>query len=75
MELWQRARSEFIDVIDWVEDGSDTLVWRFERRGDAIKWGAQLIVREGQHAVFLNEGQIADTFGPGRHRSELPKEA
>ena len=63
-------KGEFIDVIDWSEDGSDTLVWRFERQGNAIKWGAQLIVREGQQAVFVNEGRIADAFGPGRYRLE-----
>lgn len=70
MELWQQARAEFVDVIDWSEDGSDTLVWRFERRGNAIKWGAQLTVREGQQAVFVNEGRLADCFGPGRYRLE-----
>jgi membrane protease subunit (stomatin/prohibitin family) len=68
MTLWQQARGEFIDVIAWDETGDDTLVWRFPRQGDAIKWGAQLIVREGQRAVFMNEGQVADCFGPGRHR-------
>ena len=70
MELWQQAHGEFIDVIDWSEDGSDTLVWRFERRDNAIKWGAQLTVREGQMAVFVNEGRVADCFGPGRYRLE-----
>jgi membrane protease subunit (stomatin/prohibitin family) len=70
MDLWQRARGEFVDVIDWHEDGSDTLVWRFPRQGDAIKWGAQLIVREGQQAVLVNEGRVADRFLPGRHRLE-----
>lgn len=70
MDLWQQARGEFVDVIDWSEDGSDTLVWRFERRGNAIKWGAQLTVREGQQAVFIHEGRVADCFGPGRHRLE-----
>jgi membrane protease subunit (stomatin/prohibitin family) len=70
MDLWQRARGEFVDVIDWSEDGSDTLVWRFPRQGNAIKWGAQLIVREGQQAVLVNEGRIADRFGPGRYRLE-----
>jgi Zn-finger nucleic acid-binding protein len=68
MTLWQQARGEFIDVIAWDETGDDTLVWRFPRQGDAIKWGAQLIVREGQQAVFVNEGRVADRFGPGRHR-------
>jgi len=70
VDLWQRARGEFIDVIDWSEDGSDTLVWRFPRQGNAIKWGAQLIVRESQQAVLVNEGRIADRFGPGRYRLE-----
>jgi membrane protease subunit (stomatin/prohibitin family) len=70
MDLWQRARGEFVDVISWDEDGSDTLLHRFARQGDAIKWGAQLIVREGQQAVFVNEGRIADCFGPGRYRLE-----
>ena len=70
MDLWQRARGEFVDVIEWLEDGSDTLVWRFPRQGNAIKWGAQLIVREGQQAVLVNEGRVADRFRPGRHRLE-----
>jgi membrane protease subunit (stomatin/prohibitin family) len=70
MDIGERIRGEFVDVIDWSEDGSDTLVWRFERQGNAIKWGAQLIVREGQQAVFVNEGRIADAFGPGRYRLE-----
>ena len=77
--LWQRVRSTFIDVIEWTHDdpgaggggaggGADTLVWRFDRQGGAIRMGAQLIVREGQWAVFVNEGRIADGFGPGRHQ-------
>jgi membrane protease subunit (stomatin/prohibitin family) len=70
MEIGQRIRGEFVDVIDWSEDGSDTLVWRFPRQGNAIKWGAQLIVREGQQAVLVNEGRVADCFAPGRHRLE-----
>lgn len=70
MDLWQQARGEFVDVIDWSEDGSNTLVWRFPRQGNAIKWGAQLIVREGQQAVLVNEGRVADCFAPGRYRLE-----
>jgi membrane protease subunit (stomatin/prohibitin family) len=77
--LWQRVRSTFIDVIEWTHDdpgaggggaggGADTLVWRFDRQGGAIRMGAQLIVREGQWAVFVNEGRITDGFGPGRHQ-------
>ena len=63
-------RGEFIDVIDWTDDTRDTMVWRFERRGNAIKYGAKLTVREGQAAVFIHEGQLADVFGPGLYMLE-----
>ena len=58
-------KGEFIDVISWLDDTRDTMVWRFERHDNAIKYGAKLTVREGQTAVFINEGQLADVFGPG----------
>ncbi|SOC10971.1 SPFH domain-containing protein [Rhodobacter maris] len=61
---------EFIDVIHWTDDSRDTMVWRFEREGHAIKYGAKLTVREGQAAVFVHEGQIADVFGPGLYMLE-----
>jgi membrane protease subunit (stomatin/prohibitin family) len=61
---------EFIDVIHWVDDTRDTMVWRFEREGHAIKYGAKLTVREGQAAVFVNEGVIADVFTPGLYLLE-----
>lgn len=58
-------KGEFIDVISWLDDTRDTMVWRFDRHGQAIKMGAKLTVREGQAAVFIHEGQLADVFGPG----------
>ncbi|WP_406736161.1 SPFH domain-containing protein [Thioclava sp. GXIMD4215] len=61
---------EFIDVISWVDDTRDTMVWRFERQGHAIKYGAKLTVREGQAAVFIHEGQLADVFTPGLYLLE-----
>lgn len=61
---------EFIDVIHWVDETRDTMVWRFERQGHAIKYGAKLTVREGQAAVFIHEGQLADVFGPGLYMLE-----
>ena len=63
-------KGEFIDVISWLDDTRDTMVWRFERRGQAIKYGAKLTVREGQAAVFVHEGQVADVFGPGLYMLE-----
>lgn len=61
---------EFIDVIHWVDDTRDTMVWRFEREGHEIKYGAKLTVREGQAAVFVHEGQLADVFTPGLYMLE-----
>ena len=61
---------ELIDVINHTEDNDDTLVWRFEREGHEIKYGAKLTVREGQAAVFVHEGQIADVFSPGLYMLE-----
>ncbi len=70
MSLWDRLTGEFIDVIEWTEDDRDTLVRRFERHGAAIKYGAKLTVREGQAAVFVHEGQLADVFPPGLYLLE-----
>jgi membrane protease subunit (stomatin/prohibitin family) len=61
---------QFIDVIEWTDSTRDTLVWRFEREGHEIKYGAKLTVREGQAAVFVHEGQLADVFTPGLYMLE-----
>lgn len=65
MGIWDFVKSELIDVIEWLDDTGDTLVWRFPDQDHEIKMGAKLTVREGQAAVFVNEGQIADVFQPG----------
>ncbi len=70
MALFNFLTGEFIDVIAWTDDTRDTMVWRFERQGNAIKYGAKLTVREGQAAVFINEGQLADVFIPGLYQLE-----
>ena len=70
MGIWDFLTGEFIDVIHWVDETRDTLVWRFEREGHAIKYGAKLTVREGQSAVFVHEGQLADVFTPGLYMLE-----
>src|SRR5579884_12839 len=70
MNLWDKVHGEFIDIIQWTDDSSDTLVYRFERYNNQIKYGAQLTVREGQAAVFVNEGRIADVFQPGMYTLE-----
>jgi membrane protease subunit (stomatin/prohibitin family) len=66
----QAAMNQFIEVIEWLDDSKDTLLYRFPVTGQEIKNGAQLIVRESQAAVFVFEGQVADVFGPGRYTVE-----
>ena len=70
MGIFDFLTGEFIDVIHWVDDTRDTMVWRFEREGHEIKYGAKLTVREGQSAVFIHEGQLADVFTPGLYMLE-----
>jgi len=70
MGIWDKVRGEFIDIVQWIDDSNDTMVYRFERYNNQIKYGAQLTVREGQTAVFVNEGKIADVFQPGMYTLE-----
>ncbi|MFD0767307.1 SPFH domain-containing protein [Mucilaginibacter lutimaris] len=67
MGLFSRLLNELIDVIEWVDNTQDTLVWKFPRNDNAIKMGAKLTVRESQVAIFMNEGRIADVFTPGMY--------
>jgi membrane protease subunit (stomatin/prohibitin family) len=70
MSLWDKVRGEFIDIVQWVDSTSDTMVYRFERYNNQIKYGAQLTVREGQAAVFVSEGKLADVIQPGMYTLE-----
>lgn len=70
MGLWDKLFGEFVDVIEWLDDSNNTLVYRFERYGNEIKYGAMLTVREGQVAILINEGQLADVFQPGLYKLE-----
>ncbi len=67
MGLIDKIKGELVDIIEWMDDSRSTLAWRFPRYNNEIKNGAQLIVREGQQAVFVYRGQLADTFEPGNH--------
>ncbi|WP_271423854.1 SPFH domain-containing protein [Aequorivita sinensis] len=63
----EKLSNEFIDIIEWLDYTDDTICHRFERYQNEIKNNAKLIVREGQTAVFINEGQLADVFKPGTY--------
>lgn len=68
MSLMDKLRGELVDIVEWVDDTRHTLVWRFPRYHNQIKNGAQLIVRPGQVAVFVNQGKVADVFEPGQYQ-------
>ena len=66
-KIKSEALNQFIEVIEWLDNTGDTMVYRFPVAGQEIKNGAQLIVRESQAAVFVHEGQVADVFTPGKY--------
>ena len=68
MALMDFLKKQFIDVIEWMEDGDGVLAWRYPMQDREIQNGGVLVVRPSQVAVFVNEGQIADVFGPGTHK-------
>lgn len=70
MSLFNILGGEFIEIIEWTDDSRDTMVYRFPTVSKAIKYGAKLTVREGQAAVFIHEGQLADVFQPGLYMLE-----
>ncbi|MBI5718529.1 MAG: SPFH domain-containing protein [Burkholderiales bacterium] len=68
MALMDFIKKQFIDILEWTEAGDGTLAWRFPMAGNEIQYGASLTVRESQMAVFVNEGKLADVFGPGMYK-------
>lgn len=70
MGLFDWLTGQFIDVIEWTDDSNDTMVYRFPRHNNEIKYGAKLTVRESQMAIFVNEGVIADVLSPGIYELE-----
>lgn len=67
MGIFKMIKGQLIDVIEWTDSSTNTMVHRYENDGKEIMMGAQLTVRESQVAVFVNEGKIADVFQPGRY--------
>lgn len=68
MALMDFIKKQFIDILQWVEDGDGTLAWRFPMQEMEIQNGASLTVRDSQLALFVNEGTVADVFSPGMYR-------
>lgn len=68
MGLMDFIKKQFIDIIQWTEDDNGVLAWRYPMQDFEIQYGASLTVRESQIAVFVNEGKVADVFGPGMYK-------
>jgi membrane protease subunit (stomatin/prohibitin family) len=68
MALMDFIKKQFIDILEWTESGDGTLAWRFPMTDREIQNGASLTVRESQMALFVNEGKVADVFGPGTYK-------
>ena len=68
MGLMDFIKKQFIDILQWTESGDGVLAWRFPMAENEIQYGASLTVRESQMAVFVNEGKVADVFGPGMYK-------
>ncbi len=67
MGILNMIKGQLIDVIEWTDNSGKTMVHKYDMNGKEIMMGAQLTVRESQAAVFVNEGQLADIFMPGRY--------
>lgn len=67
MGLFDAIKNQFINVIEWNEQDSERIIYKFPVAGNEIKMGAILTVRPSQVAIFLNEGTIADVFQEGRY--------
>ena len=67
MGFFDRLTAQFIEIIEWTDDSRDTMVYRFPVYAKEIKNGAKLVVREGQAAVFIREGKLADVMSPGMY--------
>ncbi len=76
MGIWDRITkgvgAQFLDVVQWVDDGGDTIVWRFPIHHQAFTDGSSLIVREAQAVVFLDGGRLSDVFAPGTYTLDTP---
>jgi membrane protease subunit (stomatin/prohibitin family) len=68
MSLGSFIKKQFIDILQWNEDTDGVLAWRYPMQDFEIQYGGSLTVRESQMAVFVNEGKIADVFGPGMYK-------
>jgi membrane protease subunit (stomatin/prohibitin family) len=54
-----------IDVVKYTPDDDDAFVWKFP--SEDLKLGTQVVVNEGQEAIFFKSGVALDIFTAGTH--------
>jgi len=69
MGLLDVVKDQFLDVIEFEDKSNKLIVTKFRRESgnDELKQGSKVIVREGQCAVFLKGGRLADILPPGTY--------
>ena len=72
MGVFDFIRNEFIEVIDWVDNSTDTVIYKFPDKGNKIMNGAKLTVRESQVVVMMHEGSFGDEYTPGTYELTTP---
>ncbi len=75
MSLFKFTKSQLLKSLEWSDDSKDIIVFKYPIDGREIMMGSKLTVREGQVAIFVNKGKIADVFEPGTYKlttSNLP---
>lgn len=65
MGLFDFIKKQFVDVIHWTDAQDGILASRYPMQDFEIQYGAQLTVRDGQLALFVDQGKVADVFIPG----------
>lgn len=70
MSFFDKLVGELVDIVEVPDAPRDSLVYRFPRYQNEIKYGAKLVVREGQGAIFVNQGKLAEVFAPGTYTLE-----
>lgn len=68
MGLQDMIRNQLVDIIEFSDDNNKLIVVKYDKNGDEIRQGANLIVRESQAAIFLKQGKLADVFLAGNYK-------
>ena len=67
VDLWKKLSGELIDIIEWLDDSNNTLVYRFERMNNEIRVRCQAHRARRPDGGVHQRGPAGDVFKPGMH--------